>query len=279
MENLKIKNNNGMMVDVSKFNKNFEKEFSICTLVNDFQVYNNMVGSFQAKGFGGECEYLYIDNSLGNVYDAFSAINFFLRIAKGRFVILCHQDVLLHADGKDKLLKEIGEIDSIDPKWALLGNAGGKSFKKYAIRISDPHGENVKVGGPFPAKVMSLDENFILVRAEANLAVSSDVGGFHLYGTDLCLIASILGYSSYVVDFHLKHLSPGNVGKKNDKENGSFAQSKRSLIKKYNKSLSSRWINTTCTKMFLSGSILFSYIFNLGFFVKLRRKVDFFSRK
>ncbi len=56
-----------------------------------------------------------------------------------------------------------------------------------------------------PIRVGSLDENFIVVKRQANLALSHDMSGFHLYGTDLCIIADILGRTSYVVDFHLCH--------------------------------------------------------------------------
>ena len=56
--------------------------------------------------------------------------------------------------------------------------------------------------GELPAKVHTLDENFIVVRRAANLSLSHDLDGFHLYGTDLCLIADVLGGNRYVIDFH-----------------------------------------------------------------------------
>jgi NaMN:DMB phosphoribosyltransferase len=52
-----------------------------------------------------------------------------------------------------------------------------------------------------------------LIKKQANLAVSSDLRGFHFYGADICLIASILGYNAYVIDFHLYHESTGNMDK------------------------------------------------------------------
>lgn len=189
-------------------------------------------------------------------------------------MILCHQDVRLHDDDCDVLRARIAEVEGRDPHWGVLGNAGGSSFSEYALRISDPHGTDSRRGGPFPAAVMSLDENFLVVRAAANLAVSRDIGGFHLYGTDLCLIAAILGYSAYVIDFHLQHLSGGNIGNKADTDFSSFAASRRRFLAKYQRALAPRWLNTTCTRMYLSGNRLQSVLGNLRPILHLKRRLD-----
>ena len=253
--------------------------FSICSLVTDFNQYEFMRKSFEEKGFDvGSCEFLCVDNSIENQCDAYEAINHFLRTARGRYVILCHQDIILQDDDYSVLLKRIAEVESCDPAWGLLGNAGGRSFNEYSIRISDPHGTDTRRGGPFPARVMSLDENFIVVRAAANLAASRDIGGFHLYGTDLCLIAAILGYSAYVVDYHLQHLSGGDSGRKIDTHFYSFAQSRRRFIAKYQRALAPRWLNTTCTRMYLSGNRLRNAICNLRMVIRIKRKFDKFIR-
>ena len=55
-----------------------------------------MVESFRTAGFtAGDTEFLYVDNSDQNALDAFAAYNLFLRVAKGRYIILCHQDIIL----------------------------------------------------------------------------------------------------------------------------------------------------------------------------------------
>ena len=254
--------------------------FSICSLVTDFVQYECMRKSFAEKGFNASnCEFLCVDNSLTNQGDAYEAVNYFLRTARGRYVILCHQDIILHDDDYSVLMERIAEVERCDADWGLLGNAGAGDFNEYTIRISDPHGTDTSRGGPFPASVMSLDENFIVVRAAANLAVSRDIGGFHLYGTDLCLIASILGYSAYVIDFHLQHLSCGDSGRKTDTHFHSFAQSRRRFIAKYQRALASRWLNTTCTRMYLSGNRLQNAIGNLRLIISLKRKFDKLMRR
>ncbi|MGZ3751750.1 MAG: hypothetical protein ACXVAU_10770, partial [Mucilaginibacter sp.] len=106
-----------------------------------------------------------------------------------------------------------------------------------------------------PLITETVDENFILVKKEANLTLSADLEGFHLYGTDICLIADILGYTSYVIDFKLMHKSDGNADEK-------FDLLERKLIKKYRRALRSRFIGTTITRFYISGNRLLSFVYN-----------------
>ena len=219
--------------------------YSICTCVTRPSQYAEMVASFQSAGFGfPDAEFLYVDNSTSNGLDAFAAYNLFLRIARGRYVVLCHQDIVLR-DDRTHLDRLIADIELLDPQWAVLGNAGGVSINRLAIRISDRWGENARRGGPFPARVSSLDENFIIVRGEANLALSSDLRGFHLYGTDICLIADLLGYHAYVIDFHVWHKGEGTVDE-------AFWSLRKALIVKYRRAFRARAIATTCTNLVLT---------------------------
>jgi hypothetical protein len=221
--------------------------FSICTLVTDRAEYAEMVASFRGGGFRGrDCEYLYLDNSGGNAFDAFDGYNLFLTVATGEYIVLCHQDILLLEAGREALEERLAELDALDPKWALCGNAGGTASGDVAIRISDPHGENRSVGR-FPALATALDENFILVRRDANLAVSHDLGGYHLYGADLCILADVLGRTAYVIDFHLRHKSGGNI-------DAVFYAARRAMIAKYRRAFRPRWVATTCTRFLASGS-------------------------
>lgn len=219
--------------------------FSICTLVTDRAQYSVMLKSFVDHGFTPyDCEFLYIDNTVNNSFDAFEGYNLFLLEAKGRIVILCHQDVELLEDNRTTLERRIAELELIDQNWALCGNAGGTRSGRLAARISDPHGADRSVG-ELPAQVFALDENFIAVRRSANLALSHDLKGFHHYGADLCIVADILGFSAWVIDFHLLHKSAGSTG-------GHFADSLPLVTKKWRRALRSRWVTTTCASYFVS---------------------------
>jgi hypothetical protein len=227
--------------------------YSICTLVTEPEQYRQCLDEFRAHGFvEPDCEFLYVDNTDGNTFDAYAGLNVFLASASGRYIILCHQDIQLPAHGRDRLDECIAEMDRRDPAWGVLGSSGGLANGNLAIRITDP---NVPVlpGHSFPARCISLDEAFILVRAAANLALSRDLSGFHLYGTDLCLLADILGWTSWVIDFQLHHLSRGNTG-------AAFKQARAEMIGKYRRALRPRIMTTTCTTMPLTSSPLLSLL-------------------
>lgn len=247
--------------------------FSICTLVSKPDEYREMVESYIKAGFDRkQCEYLCIDNSAHNTFDAFSGLNQFLRKAQGKYIILCHQDIILHDAGIQELTKQIEYMDSVDPQWAILSNAGGINFKYLAMHLTQNSGN--KLHEPdLPLQSITVDENFMVVKNSANLALSADLSGFHLYGTDLCVIAKVLGYNSYVIDFNLIHKSDGNA-------DAHFFQIRKQLIKKYRKAFRARFISTTITRFYLSGNRLGSFFINtppILFFV--RQFFKFFKPK
>ena len=246
-----------------------EKTYSICTLVTDLDEYKYMLESFENAGFNtSNSEFIYIDNSKSNKYDAYIGLNKCLNTATGKYIILCHQDILSKYDNEQTLNECIKEVTKIDDTWAILANAGYKDFNNIVLRITDPWGENRNFG-PFPSKVVSIDENFILVKNSANLTLSKGINGFHLYGTDLCLISDILGYSTYVIDFHLYHKSAGNA-------NQNFYENKIRFIKHYQNVLTTKLIRTPVTGLFLSSSSALNYLCNIKLCYSLKKRFDKF---
>lgn len=217
--------------------------YTIATLVNDEMQYGAMLTSFRAGGFvEPEVEFL----AARAAPSAPQGLNALLAAANGSFVVLCHQDVRLIADGRDVLDRSLADLADHDPTWALAGNAGGVSPGCLAMSITDPHGRGRRLGS-LPARAMSLDENFIVVRTEAGLRFSRDLDGFHLYGADICLVADVLGWSAWVIDFHLEHLSPG-------RKDHTFTAAERRFRAKWSRALRPRWMQTTCTLMRLTGN-------------------------
>lgn len=218
-------------------------DYTIATLVNDPGLYARMCASFRAHGFcEPACEFIAAEQPAC----AYRALDALIGQARGRYVILCHQDVRLIGDGRAELDARLAELEVRAPDWALAGNAGGVAPGGLAIRITDPHGADRRVG-TLPARVMSLDENFIVLKRQARIGLSRDLSGFHLYGADLCLVAEALGYSAWVVDFHLEHLSPG-------RKDHTFHAAEAAFRAKWSRALRPRWLQTTCTLLRLDGS-------------------------
>lgn len=213
--------------------------FSVCTLVTDKIQYQTVLDSFYNHGFNNEnSEFLQIDNTFGNRFDAYAGIREFVHQSKARYVIICHQDVELVDDGFDSLRQRLEELDASTPNWGVAGNIGIAGLWSWAARISDPHMTNARLG-PLPARVDSLDENFLIIRRATMLVPSRDLTGFHFYGLDLCLQARLAGLSAHVIDFHLHHKSPGSKSK-------SFQDARKNLERKYSALLKRQILHTTC---------------------------------
>jgi len=228
-----------------------EIEFSICTIVSDLDEFLLMKQSFEDRGFSSGCEYLIVDNTHGNTYNAYQAISLFLKQAAGQFLVIVHQDVRC-IDKRAVLLKCLEEVNSINPDWAICGNAGGRGYREDVIYIT--YESHIEKYSKLPQEVNSLDENFLVINRAANITISHDLHGFHLYGTDLCIIANFLGYHCYVIPFMVMHYSKGNLK--------SLAAHKKEFVETYGKKLSAGYIQTTCTRFYLSNRVWKNKLFN-----------------
>lgn len=241
-------------------------DFSICTLVTRKAEYNEMLESFIDKGFTKDkCEYLYVDNSDKTTLEAYEGLNVFLQKAQGKYVILCHQDILLHDSDYTDLMQCIQYLDEKDATWALLGNAGGINLKWIATHITEGKTGIIRSETHLPLKTKTLDENFIVVKKSANIALSNNLQGFHFYGTDICLIANVLGFNSYVINFNLIH-------KSNGKKDESFYVLEKKIRIKYHKAFQAKYITTTFSRFYISGNFFGNYFFNTKIMLFLARQ-------
>jgi hypothetical protein len=187
------------------------KTFHICCITNNIPQYEEMKQSYIDAGFDEErCRFTLLDNSVKNEYEPKGGLDKCLKETEEPYLIYCHQDILLNqGHGFDQLVRVLEELDELDPNWAIAGNAGRNSRGEIVLRITDPH-NSPQWTGSLPEKVHSLDENFLVINSNKHVEVSPQMKGFfHQWGTDLCLNAVFQGYTCYVIDFHLEHLSKG----------------------------------------------------------------------
>lgn len=240
----------------------FDKQFSFCTLVTRYDEYLEMVDSAKQAGFSGnDVEFLYFDNKISNQYDGYSGINKALRVVQGKYLIFCHQDILFKFDTRAILEQRIAELETLDPNWAVAGNAGKNKFGQVKIRISDA-GYSDLHKGDLPAEVMSVDENFIIINRTQNISCSAVMAGFHIYGTDLCQNAGDLGLKSYVINFHLFHKSPGNVDQ-------SYFDAQKAFMQLQYHRKQSQFIWAMCSSFFVSHSQLRSWLFSRSWLIAI----------
>lgn len=244
----------------------FSYKFTFCTLVTKYDEYKEMVLSAKKVGFDGEdVEFLYFDNFNSNGFDGFNGINRAIKEARGEYLIFCHQDILFNYDDRKNLENCIQELEEIDSRWAVAGNAGVREDGRAIMRITDPNNINVQRGG-FPGEVVSLDENFLVINRKQSISCSTYLSGFHLYGTDICQNAIDMGLKSYVINFHLLHKSPGNI-------DDSFYKSREKFINFYNKRKKPKLIWTMCTVFYISNNKLINFLYKFNFVIKLNKKI------
>lgn len=176
--------------------------FRIATFVNDERQYGEMRSSFEAAGFTSPLARYTIEP--GEPYAGVTRLG----QAEEPFVLLVHQDVrCAWGDTAAGLEDRLAALTAVDPNWALAGNAGVEPPR--VRHISDPHGTNWATD--LPRRVISLDENLLILRTAMRPKCSPQLSGWHLYGTDAVLNAALASGTAYVVDFRVTHLSAGGT--------------------------------------------------------------------
>lgn len=245
--------------------ESFQFDYSIGVIATDPEQLRALKATLDAAGFGMGCEFIFIDNCKGNAVDAYYGANLLLSVSRGKRLIFCHQDVRFVHDDRHTLDQRLAELDELDQRWAVAGNAGGVAPGRLCMRISDARFTNVSMGS-FPSKALGLDENLLIFNRQNRIALSADVGGFHWYGTDACIQAEILGYSAYVIDFHVLHLGGASLrssGERGRQFMSDYHPTRRRLIHKYGRALRWRWIQNTGNPMFLSSCSMLNRVLNI----------------
>lgn len=222
--------------------------FTICTMVNNWPKYKKFQKQWKKKGFGGkDCEFLVCNNVGKNSMDGFEAGRVFLEEAQGHYVILAHLDSR-PLETKKGILKILAKLDAKDPKWAIVGNAG----------VHHPTGESIILGLTMPGcpaprhktdfvPVQAMDENLLIIRADARLTFSHDLKGYHFYGLDLCDLARRLGRTAYVAKLRWYHNSHGTL-------NREFHQAKQRMEVKMSHYRGPKLLGTNCAFLSFSRS-------------------------
>ncbi|MBN2454965.1 MAG: glycosyltransferase [Sedimentisphaerales bacterium] len=182
---------------------------SIVTCVNDNDKYESCARESLAESCQNEsAELIAVDNT-GNLLSAPRALNDGLKRARANIVVCCHQDVIFPPNWVENLLEQITVIEQTQKNWGVLGTFGVAENGMFAGHIIDVHGHFWCE--PLPAEVQSLDEHCLIMRKDSGLNFDENLGGFHLYGADLCLEALSKGMSNFAIDAPVKHLSGGKV--------------------------------------------------------------------
>ena len=133
------------------------------------------------------------------------AINDALRRIDRDYVAICHQDVFLPDDWADLFDRAIRAVEARDPDWAVIGAVGRLPDGAIAGQVwSSGIGRTVGSRPAAPRECYCFDELLLIVRRGA-VEADEHLPGFHLYGTDIPLIAAARGLRCYVADLPVIH--------------------------------------------------------------------------
>ena len=151
-------------------------------------------------------ELLPVDNA-SNERSAAAALNLGWSRARAPIVVLCHQDVVFPPGWVERLLAQLEAVRrGSGERWAVAGVFGRKS-RDFLGHIDDRYG--TRRLGELPARVEVLDECCLVVRRDLPLRFDEALGGYHLYGVDLCLQGLEAGLDNWALDSCVKHLGDG----------------------------------------------------------------------
>ena len=150
--------------------------------------------------------------------DYFTFLRDIIKNCEFDYALVCHDDVYLPFDIKDKVKNCIERIEGkYGDKWGVAGNAGLEYLSNGVVRyIKDPH---TIVSSPTssPVPVVSIDGNILLVNIKnlkkKKVTIPKELKGFHFY--DLALLAECYRHGLVsVVDpnLYVVHNSGGNQG-------------------------------------------------------------------
>ncbi len=143
--------------------------------------------------------------NLSNRYTAAQALNIGWNRARSDIVVFCHDDVIFPPAWLEHLQSMIAVVEEApgEAPWAVLGPMGRRG-KQFFGRASGQNGAE-SFFGPLPARVETLDELCLIVPRNLPLRFDEGLGGFHLYGVDLCIQAAEAGFSCFAIDARCQH--------------------------------------------------------------------------
>jgi arylsulfatase A-like enzyme len=182
---------------------------SIVVAVNDWAELDQHLARSPLRT-GGRHQWILLDNTGNRLSgDLCRVYARGLEQADSDLVIFAHQDVFFPPGWEQDFARALAGLAAVDPEWGVIGSVGveldptNSGVRQLAGHWCDPAGHHRL--GLLPAKVQSLDEQWLGIRRASGLAFDEALPGLHCYGMDLCLTARSRGLGCYAIDAFAWH--------------------------------------------------------------------------
>jgi hypothetical protein len=120
-------------------------------------------------------------------------------------VIFAHQDVYLPRGFADRVVEQLAKLPE---DWAVAGVIGANEKGEIAGHLWCT-GNDCEIGPGLavPSRVSTLDEVLIMVRRSSGVRFDEALPSFHLYGTDIIMIAEAMGGTCWAIEAPIVHRS------------------------------------------------------------------------
>lgn len=141
---------------------------------------------------------------------AAAAYNRGIDSTNGDLLIFAHQDMYLPAGWMARLQACVRQLELDDPDWGVIG-AFGVDGRGDGHGYLYSTGLQREVGESFSGcrEVQTLDEVVLILRRSSGLRFDAELGGFHLYGADICMQARRQGMKNYAFAAFCVHNTNG----------------------------------------------------------------------
>ncbi len=253
-----------VMVKTSKrgiINVSSNPIFSFVTLISgDGTDYNEFLDSIQTDV---EYEVIGIKN-YDNFFDCPTGLNVGAELAVGKYIVFCHQDILLCPQWCEKVINHITALEETDKNWGVLGIAGVASVdpttddaeRNYLAKTKDGlinNSDATSASETLFDHVFTIDELLMICKNQYTTNTSGayfdpDLYGFHFYGADICLNQRYrFGAESYVINCPVFHKSiDGTKNLQTHEQWRDFLDCRQRLADKWKARGISRIHATTC---------------------------------
>lgn len=130
---------------------------------------------------------------------AAQAYNDAIRQSASDLIVFAHQDVILPEHWLFELRNAVERLDSDNPNWGVLGCWGVKSDGSFAGHIYSTGLGILGRAFDHPVRVQTLDEVVLILRKSSGIRFDERIGGYHFYGSAVCMAASLLGRVCYAI--------------------------------------------------------------------------------
>jgi len=228
-------------------------DFSFITLVRDTQKYNQFLTSLSQQMGANSYEVIPIPNYFNQINSAFRGLNIGQDISNGKYLIFCHDDIILSNNWIERLKYHIRNLENNSIQWGVLGPAGITiGSEQGAYFLTTETGENIKIKDSSVIndkeiyEVGCLDELCLITKKSTGLRFSDrELSGFHFYGGNLCLESKRLGLRNFAIDCWTFHQSDGNKNVSSKEKFDLFYESAKTFQMWSMKSGITSWRTTT----------------------------------